>query len=134
MEHALERINDMWARASYEEVLAALEECMGFPDADAFMPTIWHKRIDALQTYNRPDEERIQVLEEYLCLGYPLRTRVGPVVVACADRPELTRRYLLPLIAELETVSDTDPVFARMLASLRIARDRTLDKGDEGTE
>jgi len=56
------------------------------------------------------------VLEEYLCLGYPLRTRVGPVVVACADRPELTRRYLLPLIAELETVSDTDPVFARMLA------------------
>jgi hypothetical protein len=123
---ALERIGAMWGRAPYEEVIAALNECAGLLGAEPFMPAIWHWRIDALHTYDRPDEERIKVMEEYLSLGYPLRTRVGPVVLACADRPVLARRYLLPIIAELEAASGTDPVLTRMLTSLRIARDRTL--------
>lgn len=126
LEEALERIDDTWTRVPYEAVLAALDECARHPQADSVMPGIWQRRVHALRAYDRPDEERIEVLNEFLALGYPLRARGGSVVVACVGRPDLTKRYLLPIIAELEAAAGDDRELNNMLASLRIARDRTL--------
>lgn len=116
----------MWTRAPYDEIVAALDACERLPGAEQFLPGIWQRRVGALSTFDRPDEERARVLDEYLARDEPLQWRAGRVVGCCADRPELARRYLLPIIAELEAASGTDPVLDRILVTLRICRDRTL--------
>lgn len=112
--------------APYHEIVAALDECARLPGADTVGPGIWQRRLNALHLYNRPDEERARVIDEYLTREEPLAWRASSVGAVCADRPELARRYLLPIIDELEAVSGTDRVLDRILTSLRIARDRTL--------
>ena len=127
LEQALERVDDQQAVfAPYEEIIAALDACERLPGAEKFLPGIWQRRVGVLSRYDRPDDERARVLDDYLALGEPLQWRAGRIVGCCADRPELARRYLLPVIAELEAVRGTDPVLDAMLHDLRICRDRTL--------
>lgn len=127
LEQALERVDDMQAVfAPYEEILTALDACERLPGAEQFLPGIWQRRVGVLSRYDRPDEERARVLDKYLARDEPLQWRAGCIVGCCADRPELARRYLLSVIAELEAASGTDPVLDRMLVDLRICRDRTL--------
>jgi len=133
VEVALARVDAILARAPYEEVTAALDECAAHPDAASVMPGIWQRRISTLGLYSRPDEERARVLDEYLARNEPLLWRALAVSGTCVDRPELTRRYLPPILAEVEAAAAAgDPVFARALADMTAARDRTLGTSNEG--
>lgn len=127
VESVLARADDMLARlAPYDELLGALTECARLPGAEPFMLGIWQRRLNTLHTYDRPDDERARVLDEFLKIDVPLLWRASSVGAVCADRPELEREYMLPIIAELEAAAPNDPVLADVLVSMRRARDRTL--------
>lgn len=127
IEDALARVDAILTRATYDEVVAALDECARHPDAASVLPGIWQRRIAALGIYERPDDERARALDEYLERNEPLLWRALAVFGTCADRPELMRQYMFPILAEVEAAAAAgDHTFIRALADMRLVRDRTL--------
>lgn len=125
LREALERVDRLLTQDSYDDVIAALDECTSLPDAATVLPGIWQRRLCAMRVYGRPDDEIDRALNEHQHVGQPLLGRAADVIGTCADRPDLARRYLLPLIDELEAAA-ADPALARALAAARIVRGRTL--------
>ena len=82
--------------------MAALDACASLPGAQAVLPGIGQRRVGVTFLYERSDEERERELIAFLAIDQPMEYRASTLIAACADRPRLAERYLIPLIIELE--------------------------------
>lgn len=74
--------------------MTQLDQCLALPGGEELAPSIEHMRVAAYCSYGRPEEECVQVLENYLDIQPELAPRAIAILAACGDRPELAPRYL----------------------------------------
>lgn len=79
LDEALARADDLLARgAVFEDILAALDACLGLPGSDDARPGIEHRRLAACRTYGRSEAEVEQALLAFR------RVEPDPVRIASA--------------------------------------------------
>ena len=121
---ALQRVEQaVAARVSYDTAMAALRECDDMPSSDVAAQAIAEWRVTLALHYERPAQECESALLKLLALELSLVDRASKTLAVCSMYPTLAKRYLLPLIADLEPESQ-DIVLARILLAARQLRDR----------
>jgi hypothetical protein len=131
----------MGQRASYEEVLATIEESERLPGAASVQAWIHGTRLVAMQVYGRSEAEIERELVRYIEAAdatpesVPLWSRCLKITAACADSARLTATYISGVITDLEAAvtranGEQRAWLMRIMAGARqVCRRHGLDAG-----
>jgi hypothetical protein len=111
----------------YEDVVAALDEVAALPVAVRATAWLARERLVLVNMYERPDEdlerEIASAMRAFADAGEPVRQWAFSITAAVMGRPALAKKYVPPLIAELEEALQQRPdeIGARVLDGIQRA-------------
>lgn len=100
-------------KVPYEQFVAALDRCRELPGADAVLAGIAQRRLGITSLYQRDIGETEQALEWLLQVTPDPIARASSAIPSCIRFPELARRYLPTIVAELERLASAPPELLR---------------------